>query len=192
MALPKLNTQQYELTIPSSDEKIKFRPFLVKEEKILLQGQEGGPGNQGQSRARQNCVCFALCFCAPQIGGKMTRALPRPSSAARRSRRSVPTRRRRVATQRRNISAWSASRSIARSPSDRRKVWRSRRTSTRKRTQASSRNRRKRNENAAKPTTPSVPYGRPRAANRLGRPRAANPRRWGLLVGFAFGKHTHA
>jgi len=42
MALPKLNTQQYELTIPSSDEKIKFRPFLVKEEKILLQGQEGG------------------------------------------------------------------------------------------------------------------------------------------------------
>ena len=42
MALPKLNTQQYELIIPSSDEKIKFRPFLVKEEKILLQGQEGG------------------------------------------------------------------------------------------------------------------------------------------------------
>ena len=42
MALPKLNTQHYELTIPSSDEKIKFRPFLVKEEKILLQGQEGG------------------------------------------------------------------------------------------------------------------------------------------------------
>ena len=42
MALPKLNTQTYELEVPSTDEKIKYRPFLVKEEKILLQAQEGG------------------------------------------------------------------------------------------------------------------------------------------------------
>ncbi len=42
MALPKLNTQTFELNIPSTDEKIKYRPFLVKEEKILLQAQEGG------------------------------------------------------------------------------------------------------------------------------------------------------
>ena len=42
MALPKLNTQTFELNIPSTDEKVKFRPFLVKEEKILLQAQEGG------------------------------------------------------------------------------------------------------------------------------------------------------
>jgi hypothetical protein len=41
MALPVLNTQQFELNIPSTDEKIKYRPFLVKEEKILLQAQEG-------------------------------------------------------------------------------------------------------------------------------------------------------
>jgi hypothetical protein len=41
MALPKLNTQTFDLEIPSSDEKIKFRPFLVKEEKVLLQAQEG-------------------------------------------------------------------------------------------------------------------------------------------------------
>ena len=41
MALPKLNTQTFELNIPSTDEKIKYRPFLVKEEKILLQAQEG-------------------------------------------------------------------------------------------------------------------------------------------------------
>ena len=41
MALPLLNTQTFELNIPSTDEKIKFRPFLVKEEKILLQAQEG-------------------------------------------------------------------------------------------------------------------------------------------------------
>ena len=36
MALPKLTTPTYELEIPSTDEKIQFRPFLVKEEKILL------------------------------------------------------------------------------------------------------------------------------------------------------------
>ena len=36
MALPKLNTPSYELEIPSTDEKIMYRPFLVKEEKILL------------------------------------------------------------------------------------------------------------------------------------------------------------
>ena len=41
MALPQLNTQTFELEVPSTDEKIKFRPFLVKEEKILLQAQEG-------------------------------------------------------------------------------------------------------------------------------------------------------
>jgi len=36
MALPKLQTPTYELVLPSTNEKIKFRPFLVKEQKILL------------------------------------------------------------------------------------------------------------------------------------------------------------
>ena len=40
MALPKLATPTYELEIPSTDEKIKFRPFLVKEEKILMMAME--------------------------------------------------------------------------------------------------------------------------------------------------------
>ena len=40
MALPKLNTQTFELIIPSTDEKVRYRPFLVKEEKILLQAQQ--------------------------------------------------------------------------------------------------------------------------------------------------------
>jgi|TARA_B110000438_G_scaffold60371_1_gene60567 hypothetical protein len=40
MALPKLNTPTYELEIPSTDEKIKYRPFLVKEEKILMMALE--------------------------------------------------------------------------------------------------------------------------------------------------------
>jgi len=40
MALPKVNTPTYELVVPSTDEKVKFRPFLVKEEKILLIAME--------------------------------------------------------------------------------------------------------------------------------------------------------
>ena len=42
MALPKLNTPTYELEVPSTDEKLKYRPFLVKEEKILLMAMESG------------------------------------------------------------------------------------------------------------------------------------------------------
>ena len=42
MALPKLTTPTYELEVPSTDEKIKYRPFLVKEEKILLIAMESG------------------------------------------------------------------------------------------------------------------------------------------------------
>ena len=42
MALPKLNTPSYELEIPSTDEKVQYRPFLVKEEKILLIALESG------------------------------------------------------------------------------------------------------------------------------------------------------
>ena len=36
MSLPVINTPTYDLAIPSTKEKIKFRPFLVNEEKILL------------------------------------------------------------------------------------------------------------------------------------------------------------
>ena len=42
MALPKITAPTYELVIPSTDEKIKYRPFLVKEEKILLLAMESG------------------------------------------------------------------------------------------------------------------------------------------------------
>lgn len=36
MSLPKLDIPSYELVIPSSNKKVKFRPFLVKEHKSLL------------------------------------------------------------------------------------------------------------------------------------------------------------
>jgi len=42
MALPKLTTPTFELEIPSTDEKVKYRPFLVREEKILLMAMESG------------------------------------------------------------------------------------------------------------------------------------------------------
>ena len=40
MALPILETATYELTLPSSDVQVKYRPFLVKEEKLLLMAME--------------------------------------------------------------------------------------------------------------------------------------------------------
>ena len=40
MTLPKLNTPQYELELPSTGEKIKYRPWLIKEQKILMMAQE--------------------------------------------------------------------------------------------------------------------------------------------------------
>ena len=46
MALPKLNTPTYELEVPSTDEKIKYRPFLVKEEKILLMAIESSKNEE--------------------------------------------------------------------------------------------------------------------------------------------------
>ena len=40
MALPKLNTPTYSLVLPSTGEEVKFRPFLVKEQKLLMLAQE--------------------------------------------------------------------------------------------------------------------------------------------------------
>ena len=40
MPLPTISTPTYELILPSSDRKIKYRPFLVKEEKILIIAME--------------------------------------------------------------------------------------------------------------------------------------------------------
>ena len=40
MPLPKINTPVYELVLPSSGRKVKYRPFLVREEKILIMALE--------------------------------------------------------------------------------------------------------------------------------------------------------
>ena len=59
MALPKLDTVYYELNLPSTGEKLKYRPFLVKEQKELLIAQESDDERQIESAFAQilnNCV----------------------------------------------------------------------------------------------------------------------------------------
>ena len=46
MPLPKISTPSYELIIPSTKKKVKFRPFLVKEEKILILAMESNNPTQ--------------------------------------------------------------------------------------------------------------------------------------------------
>ena len=59
MALPQLNVPKYELTIPSTKEKIRYRPYLVKEEKILMMAMESGDEAQMINAIRdliKNCT----------------------------------------------------------------------------------------------------------------------------------------
>ena len=49
MALPKLDTPTYELELPVSKKKIKYRPFLIKEQRNLLMALESNDSNSTQS-----------------------------------------------------------------------------------------------------------------------------------------------
>ena len=46
MALPKLEVPTYELTLPSTNKVVKFRPFLVKEQKVLYVAQQDSENDQ--------------------------------------------------------------------------------------------------------------------------------------------------
>ena len=46
MTLPVLNTPNYEMEVPSTGEKVEYRPFLVKEQKVLMIAQESEDQNQ--------------------------------------------------------------------------------------------------------------------------------------------------
>tara|TARA_Y100000590_G_C15643540_1_gene985960 strand:+ start:743 stop:1447 length:705 start_codon:yes stop_codon:yes gene_type:complete len=46
MALPKLNSVTYELNLPSTGQSVKYRPFLVKEQKSLMMAQESEDNKQ--------------------------------------------------------------------------------------------------------------------------------------------------
>lgn len=59
MALPKITTPVFDVTIPSSKKKIKVRPMLVKEEKILLIARESGDQGDILNAIKQvvnNCI----------------------------------------------------------------------------------------------------------------------------------------
>jgi len=59
MSLPKIVVPTYELILPSKKEKIQFRPFLVKEEKILLMAAESKDSSEMIRAMRQiikNCL----------------------------------------------------------------------------------------------------------------------------------------
>ena len=58
MALPKLDSPTYETELPSTGEKIKYRPFLVKEQKLLLMSQESkDPKEQMNSMGQIISAC---------------------------------------------------------------------------------------------------------------------------------------
>ena len=62
MALPKINTVLYDLELPSSGKKVEYRPFLVKEEKILLMALEGKDDREMSKAIKQiitQCVSTA-------------------------------------------------------------------------------------------------------------------------------------
>jgi hypothetical protein len=52
MALPVVETPRYELTLPSTDLKVQYRPFLVKEEKILFMALESGDEQEMQNATK--------------------------------------------------------------------------------------------------------------------------------------------
>ena len=59
MPLPKLVTPTYELELPSTGQKVKYRPFLVKEEKILLLAMESEDEKQMTEAVKtilKNCI----------------------------------------------------------------------------------------------------------------------------------------
>ncbi len=53
MPLPKITTSQYELKLPSTGKTVKYRPFLVKEEKILILALESKDQRQITNAVKQ-------------------------------------------------------------------------------------------------------------------------------------------
>ena len=63
MALPKITAPEYTLILPSSKKKVKYRPFIVKEEKLLLMAVESKSEDEMKSAVEQiisNCT-FSKC-----------------------------------------------------------------------------------------------------------------------------------
>ena len=57
MSLPTLNTPTYNLTVPSTKQRIKYRPFVVKEEKVLLMALESEDDTQIAEALKSIITC---------------------------------------------------------------------------------------------------------------------------------------
>ena len=65
MALPKHIRPEYSTTIPSTGKRIKYQPFSVKEEKVLVLAAEGGDPDEitnAVSNVLTNCVTSPADF----------------------------------------------------------------------------------------------------------------------------------
>ena len=63
MAIPKIVTPTYECELPSTKQKIKYRPFLVREEKVMLVALESDDDNaiaEAMTQIINNCVLRLL------------------------------------------------------------------------------------------------------------------------------------
>lgn len=69
MALPKLSYPLFDVVIPSTNKKVKMRPFLVKEEKILLLAQTGDDPTEVVNAIRQ---VIELCMANPAHAENLT------------------------------------------------------------------------------------------------------------------------
>jgi nucleoid DNA-binding protein len=59
MPLPKISTPSYELSLPSSGQKVSYRPFLVREEKLLVLALESEDNKEITTAVKQvikNCI----------------------------------------------------------------------------------------------------------------------------------------
>lgn len=64
MALPKITAPEYTILLPSSKKKVKYRPFIVKEEKLLLMAVESKDDDEMKAAVEQiitNCT-FGKCI----------------------------------------------------------------------------------------------------------------------------------
>ena len=64
MTLPVLNTPNYEMEVPSTGEKVEYRPFLVKEQKVLMIAQESKDPNM-----MANTMCDLIESCCDNVKG---------------------------------------------------------------------------------------------------------------------------
>ena len=62
MPLPKIATPTYELTLPSTGKQVQYRPFLVKEEKLLVIALESEDNKQITTAIKAPIVTIPSCI----------------------------------------------------------------------------------------------------------------------------------